>query len=248
MTSRNVKTLFTLVPVDPSIQIVKQKLLQGPTLPQRTNISIQHIITLLEFCLKTHTSSSKVSIMNRSKVQPWVPPSALSLPTYLWKSLKSKSLALPHTPHLWLRFVDDMYVIQQAEHSQQLLHHINTQDSHIQFTIEEPNQDGSLPFLETQVSPHPNNTLITTVYRKPTHTDQYLHWDSNHFIGAKYSVFNTLAHRAKVVSYNQQSLHKELDHIRKDLHACHFQTWTLNKLQQKFESKHHTNKFHAHST
>ena len=60
MTSYDIKTQFTLVPVDPSINIVKHELLQDPILPQRTNMSIQQIITLLEFCLKTHTSSSKV--------------------------------------------------------------------------------------------------------------------------------------------------------------------------------------------
>ena len=75
--------------------------------------------------------------------------------------------------------------------------------------MEEPNQDGSLPFLDTQISTGPNNTLITTVYRKPTHTDQYLHWDINHFIMAKHNVYNTLAHRAKAVSHNQQSVNKE---------------------------------------
>ena len=135
-----------------------------------------------------------------------------------------KALSTTLHPYLWLRFVDDIYAIQKTEHSQQLLHHINTQDPHIQFTIEEPNQDGSLPFLDTKVSPGPTNILIITVYRKPTHIDQYLHWDSNHFTGAKYSVFNTLAYRAKPVSHNQQTLHKELDHIKNTLQACHFPT------------------------
>ena len=89
------------------------------------------------------------------------------------------------------------------------------------------------------------------VYRKPTNTDQYLYWDSNQFIRAKYSVFNISVHRAKVVSHNQQSLHKELDNIRKALHACHSQTWTLNSLQQKFEHKtpnQQWTKFHGYST
>ena len=36
---------------------------------------------------------------------------------------------------------------------------------HIQFTVEEPNQHGSLPFLDTKVTPGLNNTLSTTVYR-----------------------------------------------------------------------------------
>ena len=45
-------------------------------------------------------------------------------------------------------------------------------------------------------------------HKKPTHTDQYLHWDSNHHITAKQSVFNTLAHRAKTVSSTQDKMDK----------------------------------------
>ena len=75
------------------------------------------------------------------------------------------------------------------------------------------------------------------VYGKSTHTDQYLQWDSNHFTGAKCSVYNTFAHRGQVVSHNQLSLHKEIDHIRKALQACHLPNWTLNRLKQKFEQK-----------
>ena len=52
MASYDAKALFTSVPVDPSIQIVQQKLQQDPTLPNRTSMSIPHIIILLEFYLK----------------------------------------------------------------------------------------------------------------------------------------------------------------------------------------------------
>ena len=75
ISSYDVKALFTSVPVGPSITIVKQRLTQDPILPQRTQMSIPQIATLMEFCLKIPTSSSRVSIMNRSMVQPWVPPS-----------------------------------------------------------------------------------------------------------------------------------------------------------------------------
>ena len=110
----------------------------------------------------------------------------------------------PHTPSLWLKFGDDTFVINKAEYSHQLLQHINNQDPHIQFTVEEPSQEGTLPFLDTLVTMGPNNTFSTSAYRKPTHTDQYLHWDSNHFITAKHSVYNTLAHGTKIVSANQK--------------------------------------------
>ena len=134
----------------------------------------------------------------------------------------------PHPSSLWLRFVDDTFVINKAEHSQALLQHINNQDPHIQFTVE-PTQQGSLPFMDTLVTIEPNNTFSTTVYRKPTHTDQYLHWDSNHHITAKQSVCSTLAHRAKVVSSSQDRLDQELKHIKTALQACQFPNWALNQ-------------------
>ena len=111
----------------------------------------------------------------------------------------------PNPPTLWLKFVDGTFGIIKAEHSKPLLQHINNQDPHIQFTVEEPSQQGSLPFLDTPVTIEPNNIFTTSVYRKPTNTDQYLHWDSNQFLTAKQSVYSTLAYRAKIVSSNQEA-------------------------------------------
>ena len=51
ITSFDVKVVFTSVPVLPAIQIVKQRLQQDNTLPQRTSMSIPQITSLLEFCL-----------------------------------------------------------------------------------------------------------------------------------------------------------------------------------------------------
>ena len=58
-----------------------------------------------------------------------------------------KALSSTPPPSLWLRFVDDTFVINKAEHMQALLQHINSQDPHIQFTVEST-QQGSLSFLE----------------------------------------------------------------------------------------------------
>ena len=54
ITSYDVKALFTSVPVQPAIQIVKQRLQLDTTHPQRTSMSIAQITSQLEFCL-THT-------------------------------------------------------------------------------------------------------------------------------------------------------------------------------------------------
>ena len=105
----------------------------------------------------------------------------------------------------------------------------------------EPTQQGSLPSLDTLATIEPDNTFSTTVYRKPTLTDQYPQWDSNHHATAKQSVYNTLAHRAKVVSTSQASLDKELQHIKTALQACQFPTCALNQWHHKFLSNNQPN-------
>ena len=140
-----------------------------------------------------------------------------------------------------VKFVDDTLVIHKAKHSTQLLHHINSQDPNIQFTLEEPGIDGSIPFLDTKVTPGPNNIIHTQVYRKPAHTDLYLHWDSNNFITAKNSVYSTLDYRAKVVSSTPEGLANDLEHLRKALMACQFPKWGLNRLQKQFELNYSNN-------
>ena len=91
----------------------------------------------------------------------------------------------PNPQGIWLRFVDNTFVIHRAEQTQQFLTHLNSLDPNMLFTTKSPDQQGFIPFLDTLTSQGPNSTLITTVYRKPTHTDQYLHWESHHSITNK---------------------------------------------------------------
>ena len=75
--------------------------------------------------------------------------------------------------------------------------------------------------------------LATTVYRKPTHKEQYWHWDSHHDIAAKYSIINTLTHRAKTVCSTPQLLLKEEVFLREALQKCMYPIWALNKAKVK---------------
>ena len=96
-------------------------------------------------------------------------------------------------------------------------------DPHIQFTTEDAKADGSTPFLDTIVMQQLNNSLLTPVYRKSTHIDLYLQWDSHHHLSAKFSIINTLKHRAKTVCSNNQLLKEEEDHLNKALRRCSIQ-------------------------
>ena len=144
-------------------------------------------------------------------------------------------------PRFWKRFVDDTFVVIEATKKHGFLEHINNVDPFILFTTEDARPDGSIPFLDTIVMPHPDGSLLTSVCRKPTHTDQYLQWNSHHHLSAKFSVINTLKHRAKTVCSNHHLLKEEEDHLHKALRRCKYPEWALSRANIKQKRKTNTN-------
>ena len=90
-----------------------------------------------------------------------------------------------------------------------------------------------MPFLDTLVIPQNDGSLLTTVYRKPTHTNQYLQWDSHHAISNRYSVFSTLLHRAKDICSTKEQLEEEHSHIQKVLTSCKYPGCAINRMKKK---------------
>ena len=129
----------------------------------------------------------------QSKVSPIV--ANLHMEHFKGEALRSAY----YPPRYWYRFVHDTCIIQQQAHKQLFLDHINSIDPNIKFTVEGNQETGAIPFLDTLVKPEADNSLTIRVYCKPTHTDQFLQWDSHHNLAVKYSVIDTLTHRAKSV-------------------------------------------------
>ena len=95
--------------------------------------------------------------------------------------------------------------------------------------MEPADREGCIPFLDTKCSPNSNNTIWTTVYRKPTHTDRYLDWNSNQPISAKRSVIQGLIHRARMVCSTPELLAKEVDYLHRVLCRNNYPDWFLKK-------------------
>ena len=140
-------------------------------------------------------------------------------------------------PRWWKRYVDNTFVILKQSKREEFLQHINSVDPAIQFTTEESKQDGSMPFLDTLGTPQEDGTLTTRVYRKLTHTDLYLQWDSHHNLACKYSVINTLTHRAKAVCFSSELLEEELKHLDEVLQQCKYPKWAINKIMREQEQR-----------
>ena len=81
-------------------------------------------------------------------------------------------------PKIWRGFVDDTFTIIKKKNRNSFLQHLNSIHPNIKFTCEEVKEDGSMPFLDILVTPAEDGSLKTSVFRKPTHTDLYMQWDS----------------------------------------------------------------------
>ena len=107
----------------------------------------------------------------------------------------------------------------------------------IVFCVERPSQEGAS--LGGGIKLPQPNSIESTVYRKPTHTDRYSDYNSNHTISAKLSVIHTLIHRSKQVCSTPEFLAKDMDHLHKVLQDNHYpkQFFYQGKPQQKANKK-----------
>ena len=99
--------------------------------------------------------------------------------------------------------------------------------------------DNKLAFLDCHVYLNPDGSLISTVYRKPTHTHHYLQFDSHHPLIHKLGVITTLHYRARDVISKSQDIAEEKDHIHKSPGKCGYSDWAFikaNKTKQQAQS------------
>ena len=237
MVSYDVKALFTSVPTTKACIIIKQRLEEDTELNQRTSLSIDNIISLLEFCITSTYFSFQGKFYEQVEGAAMGSPLSPIVANIYMENFEVEAIrSALSPPQFWKRYVDDTFTILQSSKKEEFLEYLNSIDQQIQFTAENQREDGAMPFLDILVSPGRDGSLSTSVYRKPTHTDLYLQWESHHTLSSKYSVIGTLQHRANTICSNTQLLHKEEKHLHQALKRCQYPTWALNKIKHKMRN------------
>ena len=115
-------------------------------------------------------------------------------------------------------------------------HHINNLHQNIKFTMEEES-NGELAFLDTLLKRN-NGEISVLVYRKSTHTDQYLHYSSHHQTSCKESVVCSLFNRAYSIITSKDDLHKENARIKQVLKENGYQESIISKIFKRITNNH----------
>lgn len=113
---------------------------------------------------------------------------------------------------LWLRYIDDVFsLIPKNTNINNLYNNLNELSDCIKFTME-IESNNKLPFLDIQVIRSNINKPKFNVYRKPTHTEGYIHSYSKHSNKIKKGVLLGLYLRALNIC-DQEFLNEEINHI-----------------------------------
>ena len=235
--SYDVTALFTSVPVDKALDIIENRLKEDPTLKDRTSLLPSDIAELLGICLKcTYFIFQGEYYLQIHGAAMGSPVSPIVCNLYMEKFEMDAIRNARNPPRLWKRYVDDTFTILKKTESSAFSVYLNSMDDHIKWTTEgetvvdrQGSQERQLAFLDTLVVVKPDLTITTRVYRKDTHTDQYLNFGSNHPIEHKVSVVRTLMRRADILVSTEEDRKTEKEHVKSRLGMNGYPSWILNR-------------------
>ena len=214
MASFDIKSLFTNIPLDETIEIITNRLFSD--CPKYMNFSREQFKELLEFSVK----ESPFIFNNNVYIQT----DGVAMGSCLGPSFANAFLCFHEEnwlndcpasfrPALYKRYVDDTFLLfRNRDHVPLFLNYLNNKHVNINFTCD-LEENNSLPFLDVLVT-RENHKAVTSVYRKPTFTGLGTHFSS--FIPRlfKINAIKTLVYRCYHLSSNWSFFDKEVNFLR----------------------------------
>ena len=167
MVSFDVVSFFTNMPVDDALRSISTLLSNNDTMEERTTFTAGDICYLTELCLRaTYFQFGDQFFEQVDGAAMGSPLSPIVANLYI-ETFEKEALASPvTTPRLWLRYVDDTFVIwtHGGDKLEELHHHLNQRHPQMKFTREiEDNRISFLDVLSREKEWNLRNCCIYTV-------------------------------------------------------------------------------------
>ena len=98
--SFDVKALFTSVPIEPAVKIIKKLLEEDTTLRQRTSMAVNNIVSLLEFCLRSTYFTFKGRYYEQTEGAAMGSPISPIVANLFMEDLETRAISLHRIHHL----------------------------------------------------------------------------------------------------------------------------------------------------
>ena len=212
-TSQDVVSLFTNTPTSKTMEIIKTRLQKDTSLTHRTRLEIEDIMALLDFVLNTTYFTFRNTIHQHKFVTAMGSPVSPIVANLFMEYLEQEAIAtvpISCRPRMWKRYVDDILEVIKTWMTQQLTDHRNSVDEAniVKFThVEEAER--TIPFWDTLLERKESGEMKVLIFRKNTHTEQYLHFSSHHPLRQKMGVIRSLLDRCETLVTEEEDKRKE---------------------------------------
>ena len=210
MVSFDVKSLFTKVPIDDALHIIKERLEYDESLEERTTLTVHQICNLTELCLRsTYFKYEDVMYEQKDETAMGSPLSPVVANIFMEAFESTVITTSTKQPRVWYRYVDDTFVMwgYGKQHLREFLTHMNDLCERIQFTME-IEEHNKISFLDVLVE-RKDHYLSTSIIRKPTLTDRYLDYRSHHYPRTKTGIISCLRKRAEDICLEEEIRNQE---------------------------------------
>lgn len=202
--SLDIVNLYTRIPVDKSLSILKNKLENDVTFRARTNLSVETVLELAKLCLENSYFSFDNSFYKQvnglamgSPLSPII--ANLYLEHFESQIFNNPSFASPSNFKLWRRYMDDILILKpNSWKNNDVLTLMNTLDDDIKFTYE-AEVNNSITFLDLLLI-RDGDRLKSKIYQKPTHAKSYIDFYSAHPKNIKIGVIKMIKHKIESLS------------------------------------------------
>ena len=241
--SLDVESLFTNVPIDETIDIITEHSYNHPTLPPP---KIPKDILKELLCLCTREAPfrcPKGNLYIQTEGVAMGSPLGPTFANFYMGNLEQQVFKDGNNkPHIYARYVDDIFVQIKDIDELQNLQQIFQENSVLNFTYE-MNVNSKLPFLDVLVDAT-ESEFRTKVYRKPTSQGNCLNGKSECTDKYKHSVISSYLNRAYNISDNWIDFHEEVVHTKQLLVNNNFSNTMVDHqikkfLEQKLSPKQH---------
>ncbi|XP_028415011.1 uncharacterized protein LOC114538091 [Dendronephthya gigantea] len=235
MISFDVVSLFTSIPLDTAKRITSELLNNNDTWKSRTNLDKNDILDLLNLCLSTEFSFQN-SYYRQISGTPMGSPLSSFLAEAVMQDLEKKSVTNNDNIKSWNRYVDNVFATVKKDKTDDILYEINQTIENIKFTKEEEHNN-QLAFLDVLLTRINDGTINTRVYRKKTHTDQILNFNSNHPTQHKISCIRTLFNRIDTHCNTEEARQAERKYLYLTFKKNNYPTNFIDKVLTELSNK-----------
>jgi hypothetical protein len=236
LVSYDVTALYPSVPQDEAIELISEKLHADAELRSKTTMSAANVIALYRLCVqRTYFAFNRQLYQQVDGLAIGASTSGFGAEIFMQRFEYKALTTFTSPPDIWKRYVDDTFAKLKITVLEEFLTHLNSQHPRIKFTTEVLD-DQKIAFLDTLVTLEADGTISFNIYRKKTHTDQYLDFGSHHYKKQKTGLYKNFKHRIDTIVTKEEDRAAEDKHVREALRRCGHPEWALtNKKQPRKE-------------